>query len=210
MSDHIGRMPFLWLAVPDAPGKRSDRAYLEANAIGLLSSYQRMTIDSPSPVWLGRWADAPKVRESGLWNVDHVDHTYDPGFLDLLEARVSGTTGRRDPVSTGFRAQSRSASAVWPAPVPAGRPQGEEAMSLATDGDRMLLHEAILQVLGDGEMTCSEIADALNRTGIYRKRDGSRIAPSQVSARIRRPQYAPLFCLNRTVSPQRVRARRHR
>jgi hypothetical protein len=76
----------------------------------------------------------------------------------------------------------------------------------------MLLHDAILEILGDREMTFSEIAAALNRSDLYRKRDGSRIESSQVSARVRRPQYATLFVLNRSVSPQRVRARqpRHR
>jgi hypothetical protein len=34
---------------------------------------------SPSP-----HASSSKVRESGLWNSDHVDEPYDPGFLNLL------------------------------------------------------------------------------------------------------------------------------
>jgi len=90
VSDHIGRMPFLWLAVLDAPGRDSHRASIEANAIGLLSNFGRAPVDPPSPSWLGRWADAPKVRESGLWNVNHVDGSYTPGFLDVFESYVDG------------------------------------------------------------------------------------------------------------------------
>ncbi len=90
VSDYIGRMPLLWLAVPDAPGKGSHRAYIEANAIGLLSNLGRVPIDPTSPNWLGRWADAPKVRESGLWNVNHVDGSYTPCFLDVFESYVDG------------------------------------------------------------------------------------------------------------------------
>jgi hypothetical protein len=45
VSDHIGRMPFLWLAVPDAPGRDSYRAYIEVNATGLLSNFGRAPVD---------------------------------------------------------------------------------------------------------------------------------------------------------------------
>ena len=92
VSDHIGRLPFLWLAVPDAPGKDSHRAYIEVNAIGLLSNFGRAPVDPPSPNWLGQWADAPKVRESSLWNVRHVDGSYTPGFLDIFESYVPPPT----------------------------------------------------------------------------------------------------------------------
>ena len=90
VSDHIGRLPFLWLAVPDAPGRDSRRTSIEANAIGLLSNFGCAPVDPPSPNWLGRWADAPKVRESGLWNVNHVDGSYTPGFLDVFGSYVDG------------------------------------------------------------------------------------------------------------------------
>jgi len=90
VSEHIRRMPSLWLAVLDAPGRDSRRGYLDANAIGLLSNCVRDPIDPPSPKWLGRWAQSPRVRESGLWNVNHVDQGYEPAFLDLLEQYVQG------------------------------------------------------------------------------------------------------------------------
>lgn len=92
VSQYIRSMPFLWVAVEDPPGKASHRKVIEANAIGLLSNLGREPVDPPSPGWLGRWADRPAVRESGLWNVNHVDEGYDPGFLDLLERYITATS----------------------------------------------------------------------------------------------------------------------
>jgi hypothetical protein len=80
VSRHIGAMPFLWLAVPEAV----DRGYIERHSIALLSSRQGGQ-DPPSRTWLGNYAHRVKIRESGLWNVDHVDLQYDPAFLDRLE-----------------------------------------------------------------------------------------------------------------------------
>jgi hypothetical protein len=59
---------------------------IERNAIALLSNYGKAVIDPPSPDWLGRHCDRERVRISGLWNNNHVDEAYDPGFLDLMEA----------------------------------------------------------------------------------------------------------------------------
>jgi len=108
VSEHIGRMPFLWLAVSDPAGRESHRGYLEANAIGLLSNCGRYPMHPPSPDWLGRWAESPRVRESGLWNVSHVDQGYDPAFLDLFERYVLGldraaTLSQAKPASDGAR-----------------------------------------------------------------------------------------------------------
>lgn len=95
VSQYIGGMPFIWVAVDDPPSKTSDRKVIEANAIGLLSNLGREAVDPGSPGWLGRWADRPAVRESGLWNVDHVDEGYDPKFLDLLEKYIRATSAGR-------------------------------------------------------------------------------------------------------------------
>ncbi|WP_374712416.1 hypothetical protein [Symbiobacterium terraclitae] len=92
VSQYIRSMPFLWVAVDDPPSKASHRKVIEANAIGLLSNLGREPVDPPSPGWLGHWADRPAVRESGLWNVNHVDDGYDPGFLDLLERYIKATS----------------------------------------------------------------------------------------------------------------------
>ncbi len=84
VSAYIRQMPFVWLEVGDAPGARSDRKKIEANSIALLSNFRRTPIDAASVKWLGLSSEQVTVRESGLWNSDHVSDEYDPGFLDLL------------------------------------------------------------------------------------------------------------------------------
>jgi hypothetical protein len=83
VSRHIRSMPFLWLAVPSRPDGSSDRGLIERNSIALLSC-RTGGPDQPSASWLGHHATSAKVRQSGLWNSNHVDEHYDPGFLQLL------------------------------------------------------------------------------------------------------------------------------
>jgi hypothetical protein len=83
VSRYIGAMPFLWLPVPDKPGGGSHRGYLESNSIALLSAHAGAA-DPPSTGWLGRDSAEAEIRESGLWNVLHVDARYDPKFLEVL------------------------------------------------------------------------------------------------------------------------------
>ena len=89
VSKIVGAMPFLWLAVPDEPGPASLRGYIERNAIALLSNYDKAPLDTYSPAWIGQNCDREKVRRSGLWNQNHVDEDYDPGFLDTLEKLIT-------------------------------------------------------------------------------------------------------------------------
>lgn len=96
----IGRMPFLWLAVPDAPGRHSSRGRIGRNAIAMLSGALGTAVDPPSPSWLGRHSDRRLIRASGLWNTSHVLEPYDPGFLDTFEATVEAAAGHEE----GFRA----------------------------------------------------------------------------------------------------------
>jgi hypothetical protein len=86
VSEAIGSMRFVWVDIPDDPGKSSERGYIERNAIALLSNYRKQVLDPASPGWLGRSCDRPLVRESHLWNNNHVADAYDPAFLDRLEA----------------------------------------------------------------------------------------------------------------------------
>lgn len=72
VSAHIGAMPFLWLDIDDEHSPASNRGLVERGAIALLSNYQRAVIDAPSPHWLGHHASREAIRESGLWNVNHV------------------------------------------------------------------------------------------------------------------------------------------
>lgn len=94
VSTVLGSMMVLPLAVDDEPGPSSLRGVLERNAIALLSAAGRQGPDHPSQAWLGRSCPRPRVRDSGLWNQNHVDELYDPGFLDLLQRSVLSTAER--------------------------------------------------------------------------------------------------------------------
>jgi len=91
VSDYIRGLSFLWVNVDDEPGPDSERAYIERNAIALLSNYERDSVD-PREDWLGQYSRSEKIRESGLWNVNHVEEEYDPAFLDLLQEQIKHTS----------------------------------------------------------------------------------------------------------------------
>ena len=91
VSQVIGGMPFLWISIGDKPGPRSLRGYIERNVIALLSNYGKAPIDPPSDTWLGSHCTRDRVRSSGLWNSNHVNEKYDPGFLDHLASLVERT-----------------------------------------------------------------------------------------------------------------------
>jgi len=58
----------------------------------------------------------------------------------------------------------------------------------------MTLHDAIILLLtnsSSSSMTTVEIAEELNKQGLYQRKDGEAIQPSQVGARVR--QYEHLF-----------------
>ncbi len=84
----IGAMPFLWLSIDDEPGPESQRGYIERNAIALLSNHGKSPLDKPSPTWLGSHCNRERVQTSGIWNSNHVDEDYDPGFLAALDSFV--------------------------------------------------------------------------------------------------------------------------
>ena len=92
VSDYIRDLPFLWIDVDDEPGPDSDRAYIERNAIALVSNFQKESLDSRRDDWLGRHSQKKKIRDSGLWNINHVEETYDPAFLDRVAEAVEDTT----------------------------------------------------------------------------------------------------------------------
>ena len=89
MSRIIRNMPFLWLVLEDEAGPQSLRGYIERNSIALLSNYNKPLLDSPSEHWLGRYCDRARVKDSGLWNSNHVDENYAPEFLDELDRLIS-------------------------------------------------------------------------------------------------------------------------
>lgn len=92
VSDRIGAMPFLWLEVDDLPGRDSHRGVIEADAIALLSNVDRVPIDPPSQGWLGRRASRRLIRESGLWNVNHVQGESSGRFLSVFASRLAAMT----------------------------------------------------------------------------------------------------------------------
>ncbi len=93
VSKIICGMPFLWLAIDDPAGPDSERGYIERNAIALLSNFQRPALDSPTPTWLGIHCASERVRDSGIWNSNHVAEGYDDAFLDRFDQLVSESSG---------------------------------------------------------------------------------------------------------------------
>jgi hypothetical protein len=89
VSVYAGQMPFLFLPVEDEPGPNSLRAFIERNAIALLSNFARPPLDPPSEGWLGRRSTREKVAQSGLWNIQHVDASYDPSFMDTMRSLMA-------------------------------------------------------------------------------------------------------------------------
>ena len=93
VSTHIRAMSVLWLAIEDEAGPSSDRAYIERNLIGTLVGTSGPA-DPPLPEWLGQFSPDERIRRSGLWNLDFLDHRYSSDFLAVLEEYVSITIGR--------------------------------------------------------------------------------------------------------------------
>ena len=92
VSDYIGNMTLVALPIPDPAGRKSLRGLIERNSIALLSGFDGGQFDQPSKDWLGSHSDRPRVRGSGLWNNNHVDESYDPAFLNVMETLVSNST----------------------------------------------------------------------------------------------------------------------
>ena len=89
VSRYIGALPILFLPITDAPGPDSKRSYIERNAIALLSGYAAHSVDPPSAAWLGLSSSRERVRQSGLWNNNHVDEEYSPDFVDVFGELVA-------------------------------------------------------------------------------------------------------------------------
>jgi hypothetical protein len=90
VSDYIGKLPVLWVAVPDEASPTSERSIIERNAVALLSRDAQSSALPPNG-WLGEHSPRREIRESRLWNVNYVDDNYDPSFLPLLERAVTDT-----------------------------------------------------------------------------------------------------------------------
>jgi hypothetical protein len=91
VSDYLRDLPFLWVKIDDEPGPESDRAYIEQNAIALVSNIGSESIDPRNEDWFGHHSPVTDIRESGLWNINHVTEDYQPEFLDTLARYIDGT-----------------------------------------------------------------------------------------------------------------------
>lgn len=91
VSEYIRDLSFLWVDVDDEPSPQSDRAYLERNAIALVSNYGKDSLDSRGANWLGLDSPRNEITDSGLWNINHVEEQYDAAFLERLSGAVEET-----------------------------------------------------------------------------------------------------------------------
>ena len=89
-------MPPPWLDVPDRAAPDSDRAFLERNAIALLSGAGRQA-DPPGETWLGSYCPTDEITTTDLWNVAFTGHPFDDRFLDIFSAYAETTLGRQSP-----------------------------------------------------------------------------------------------------------------
>jgi hypothetical protein len=90
----IGAMRVLWLDVDDEPGPGSERAYIERNAIGLLSRLGLLSAKAEAD-WLGHFSSDWRIATSGLWNLNHLFRRPDMDFIERLTIAVERTIGRR-------------------------------------------------------------------------------------------------------------------
>ena len=63
VSEYIRELPFLWVKFNDEPGPQSDRAYIECNAIALVSNFEKEPIDPRREDWLGHGDRAVRALE---------------------------------------------------------------------------------------------------------------------------------------------------
>lgn len=90
VSEYLSRLEVVYVAVDDEPGKKSARGAIERGAISLLAEGMRRGLIEAGENWLGRWSRRKTVRESGLWNQNHVGEPWSEDFLEVL-ALTSGT-----------------------------------------------------------------------------------------------------------------------
>jgi hypothetical protein len=93
VSEYIRELPFLWVDVDDEPSPESDRAYIERNMIALVSNIDTESIDPRREDWLGHHSPVMEIKQSGLWNINHVTEDYQPEFLETFEGYIDRMPG---------------------------------------------------------------------------------------------------------------------
>lgn len=89
VSDIISNMPFLWISTDRSTRPDQLNQFIKRHAVALLSNYNaEITLDRPSPAWLGHYSPNESISLSGLWNYRNVDVVFNPKFLDYLEKLV--------------------------------------------------------------------------------------------------------------------------
>jgi hypothetical protein len=58
--------------------ERAARPFVQRNAIALISNFERTMVEPPSPTGRGHHSARPRVRDSGLWNNEHVEGAASP------------------------------------------------------------------------------------------------------------------------------------
>lgn len=84
VSDYIGNLGVIFIEVDDEASAHSDRAFIEKNAIALLSA-NNFSLENTSSNWLGKHSHKAEIRGSNLWNVNYVESQYDSFFLELFD-----------------------------------------------------------------------------------------------------------------------------
>ncbi len=92
VSRYMRRTRVLLVEIADTPSARSDRSFVERNSIGTLSTAGR-AIDPPSEGWLGNCSPRPEIRQSGVWNLDHLYSQVNPAFISTLSSWMKDRRG---------------------------------------------------------------------------------------------------------------------
>lgn len=84
VSEYIGNLGIVFLAVEDEPSPQSDRSKIEKSAISLLSSIN-FSFEFGGQDWLGNYSPRKPIQLSSLWNIDYVNETFSLDLFSMLD-----------------------------------------------------------------------------------------------------------------------------
>lgn len=85
VSQYISSLLLFFVEISDKSTKDSLRSIVETNSIALFTE-NMVTLESPSPNWLGSFSSQLAIRQSGLWNVRHVAQSVDLQVIRRLRS----------------------------------------------------------------------------------------------------------------------------